>query len=104
MKYYLIAGEASGDLHASHLMQALKQRDEAAEFRFFGGKRTGGIDEADAEVCGFGRLFGTPDALLLDGVRGNPQAGGIHQADGVTVEDRLDFYYIPSRSGIRRYD
>lgn len=37
MKYYLIAGEASGDLHASHLMKALKQRDEAAEFRFFGG-------------------------------------------------------------------
>jgi lipid-A-disaccharide synthase len=37
MKYYLIAGEASGDLHASHLMQALKQRDEEAEFRFFGG-------------------------------------------------------------------
>ncbi len=37
MKYYLIAGEASGDLHASHLMRALKQRDEGAEFRFFGG-------------------------------------------------------------------
>ena len=37
MKYYLIAGEASGDLHASHLMQALKQRDTEAEFRFFGG-------------------------------------------------------------------
>lgn len=37
MKYYLIVGEASGDLHASHLMQALKQRDEHAEFRFFGG-------------------------------------------------------------------
>ena len=37
MKYYLIAGEASGDLHASHLMQALKRRDEEAEFRFFGG-------------------------------------------------------------------
>ena len=37
MKYYLIAGEASGDLHASHLMQALKERDKAAEFRFFGG-------------------------------------------------------------------
>ena len=37
MKYYLIAGEASGDLHASHLMQALKRRDEKAEFRFFGG-------------------------------------------------------------------
>ena len=37
MRYYLIAGEASGDLHASHLMQALKLRDEEAEFRFFGG-------------------------------------------------------------------
>ena len=37
MKYYLIAGEASGDLHASRLMRALKQRDPAADFRFFGG-------------------------------------------------------------------
>ena len=39
MKYYLIAGEASGDLHASNLMKALKQRDEQAEFRFFGGDK-----------------------------------------------------------------
>lgn len=37
MKYYLIAGEASGDLHASNLMKALKEADPAAEFRFFGG-------------------------------------------------------------------
>lgn len=37
MKYYLIAGEASGDLHASNLMSALKERDPEAEFRFFGG-------------------------------------------------------------------
>ena len=37
MKYYLIVGEASGDLHASHLMAALKQVDDNAEFRFFGG-------------------------------------------------------------------
>ena len=37
MKYYLIAGEASGDLHASNLMRTLKARDEKAEFRFFGG-------------------------------------------------------------------
>ena len=37
MKYYLIAGEASGDLHASHLMQSLKAQDVEAEFRFFGG-------------------------------------------------------------------
>jgi len=37
MKYYLIAGEASGDLHASRLMQALKEHDADAQFRFFGG-------------------------------------------------------------------
>lgn len=37
MKYYLIAGEASGDLHASLLMRALKERDPQAEFRYFGG-------------------------------------------------------------------
>ena len=37
MKYYLIVGEASGDLHASHLMTALKAEDPQADFRFFGG-------------------------------------------------------------------
>ena len=37
MNYYLIVGEASGDLHASHLMAALKEEDPRAEFRFFGG-------------------------------------------------------------------
>ncbi len=37
MKYYLIVGEASGDLHASHLMKSLKEVDKQADFRFFGG-------------------------------------------------------------------
>lgn len=37
MKYYLIVGEASGDLHAAHLMAALKAEDPQADFRFFGG-------------------------------------------------------------------
>lgn len=37
MKYYLIVGEASGDLHASRLMRSLKKYDELADFRFFGG-------------------------------------------------------------------
>ena len=37
MKYYLIVGEASGDLHASNLMRALKEHDPQADFRFFGG-------------------------------------------------------------------
>ena len=37
MKYYLIAGEASGDLHASHLISSLIKEDPQASFRFFGG-------------------------------------------------------------------
>lgn len=37
MKYYLIVGEASGDLHASNLMKALQKNDSEADFRFFGG-------------------------------------------------------------------
>lgn len=37
MRYYLIVGEASGDLHASRLMRSLKKYDELADFRFFGG-------------------------------------------------------------------
>ena len=37
MKYYIISGEASGDLHASNLMAALKQIDVTAEFRIWGG-------------------------------------------------------------------
>ncbi|MDL2290324.1 lipid-A-disaccharide synthase [Paludibacteraceae bacterium OttesenSCG-928-F17] len=37
MKYFIIAGEASGDLHASNLMAALKQKDENADFCFLGG-------------------------------------------------------------------
>ena len=37
MKYYLIVGEASGDLHASNLMRALQHEDPQAEFRSFGG-------------------------------------------------------------------
>ncbi len=39
MKYYLIAGEASGDLHGSNLMKELKAQDTSAEFRFIGGEQ-----------------------------------------------------------------
>ena len=39
MKYYLIAGEASGDLHGANLMRALQQIDPQAQFRFWGGDR-----------------------------------------------------------------
>ena len=37
MKYYVVAGEASGDIHASNLMKAIIQKDDSAKFRCFGG-------------------------------------------------------------------
>lgn len=46
MKYYIIAGEASGDLHASNLMRSLQKKDSKAEFRFWGG-------DLMEEVAGF---------------------------------------------------
>jgi lipid-A-disaccharide synthase len=39
MKYYLVVGERSGDLHASNLMKEIKRKDAHAEFRFFGGEQ-----------------------------------------------------------------
>ena len=44
MKYYIIAGEASGDLHGSNLMKALQKQDVNAEFRFWGGNLMQSID------------------------------------------------------------
>ncbi len=59
MKYYLIAGEASGDLHGSNLMKGLLEEDPGAEFRFWGGammEAVGGVkvrDYKDTAVMGF---------------------------------------------------
>ncbi|EKC65141.1 lipid-A-disaccharide synthase, partial [human gut metagenome] len=39
MKYYLIAGEPSGDLHGANLIEGLRKADPEAEFRFWGGDR-----------------------------------------------------------------
>ena len=43
MKYYIIAGEASGDLHGSNLMKAIQKEDVNAEFRFWGGDLMAGV-------------------------------------------------------------
>ncbi|WP_025797556.1 lipid-A-disaccharide synthase [Hoylesella saccharolytica] len=47
MKYYFVVGEASGDLHASHLMHSLKKVDSQAEFRFWGGD----LMQAEGGTC-----------------------------------------------------
>lgn len=47
MKYYLIAGEASGDLHGANLMRAILKKDAAAEFRFWGGDRMASVPNSE---------------------------------------------------------
>ncbi|NCD42542.1 MAG: lipid-A-disaccharide synthase, partial [Bacteroidia bacterium] len=47
MKYYLIAGESSGDMHGANLIRALKNQDPAGDFRAWGGDR---MQDAGAEI------------------------------------------------------
>ena len=47
MKYYFIAGEASGDMHAANLIKALRKTDDQAQFRCFGGDK---MKDAGAEL------------------------------------------------------
>ncbi len=54
MKYYLIAGEASGDLHAAHLMRALQASDPAAQFRYYGGDKMQAV--GGTLVCHYAKL------------------------------------------------
>ncbi|MCR8559376.1 lipid-A-disaccharide synthase [Mucilaginibacter sp. BJC16-A38] len=70
MKYYLVAGEASGDLHGANLMKALKEKDPQAEFRVFGGNlmlAEGGIlvkHYADMAFMGFIEVVMNLNAIL----------------------------------------
>ena len=47
MKYYLIAGEASGDLHGANLMKGLLKADPQARFRFWGGDKMAAVGGAE---------------------------------------------------------
>jgi len=70
MKYYLVAGEASGDLHGANLMKALKEEDANAEFRYFGGdkmKAEGGTlvkHYADMAFMGFTEVIFNLQTIL----------------------------------------
>ena len=70
MKYFLIAGEASGDLHASNLMKGLLAEDPQAEFRYWGGdmmKSVGGTllhHYKEGAVMGLGDVFSKAGMLL----------------------------------------
>ncbi|MCB0666152.1 MAG: lipid-A-disaccharide synthase [Saprospiraceae bacterium] len=70
MKYYLIAGEASGDIHGANLMLAIRSLDPAAEFRFWGGDRmvsVGGHQVQhyrDTAFMGFAEVIGNLRKIL----------------------------------------
>ena len=115
MKYYLIAGEASGDLHGANLMKALKEEDSHADFRFFGGdlmQAQGGILKkhyAKMAFMGFVEVIANlrtifknlkqakqdilsyqPDALILIDFPGfNLKIASFAKKNGIKV-----FYYI----------
>ena len=115
MKYYLIAGEASGDMHASLLMQGLQGRDPQADFRFWGGEKmeaVGGTkvrDYRDTAVMGIVEVIAKarhirrnldfckrdlleykPDALILIDYPGfNLKIARFAHENGIKV-----FYYI----------
>lgn len=115
MKYYLIAGEASGDLHGANLMKALKQVDPLPHFRYFGGElmqaQGGQLDKHYSEMAfmGFvevlanlGKIFKNlkqakqailayqPDVLILIDFPGfNLKIASFAKKKGIKV-----FYYI----------
>lgn len=115
MKYYLIAGEASGDLHGANLMKALKQVDPLPHFRYFGGElmqaQGGQLDKHYSEMAfmGFvevlanlGKIFKNlkqakqailayqPDVLILIDFPGfNLKIASFAKKHGIKV-----FYYI----------
>lgn len=67
MKYYLVAGEASGDLHASNLMKGLKAEDPAAEFRFWGGDKMLAVGGTLVQHYKQGAVMGVSDVLRKSG-------------------------------------
>lgn len=70
MKYYIIAGEASGDLHAANLMKAIKEKDPQADFRFWGGERMQSVGGTlvkhyrDLAFMGFWEVFTNLQTIL----------------------------------------
>ena len=68
MKYYLIAGEASGDLHASNLMKGLKAEDPEADFRFVGGDLMAAVGGELVRHYKEGAAMGLTDVVRKAGV------------------------------------
>ncbi|MCD7713546.1 MAG: lipid-A-disaccharide synthase [Prevotella sp.] len=96
MKYYLIAGEASGDLHASKLMAALRDEDPAAQFRYIGGDRMTAVGGErmfhfkDIAYMGFVPVLAHLD-VILKARRGCKRDIAAWKPDVVILVDYADF-------------
>ena len=75
MRYYIIAGEASGDLHGSNLMKGIYAEDPQAEIRFWGGDLMNEVHLTLGRGMGY-RNRATPLAA----------GGGAHEVGGVLSE------------------
>lgn len=91
MKYMIVAGEASGDLHASGLMEALRQADPDAEFRFFGGdmmaraaRRNPDLHYSELNVMGFSEVLRSLPRLVRH----------LRQAEALLAEWRPDMLIL----------
>jgi len=83
MKYYVIAGEASGDMHAANLITAIKENDPAAEFRCFGGDK---MKEAGAFL-----FIHYRDMALMGGIEVLRKYPTIRKNKNLCRRDLLDF-------------
>jgi len=125
VKYYIIAGEASGDLHGSNLMKSLKQHDSEAEFRFWGGDKMAEIGgepvkhiselafmgfvkvitnirtiKGNIKLCQSDILSYAPDVLILIDYGGfNMKIAEFAKANGVRVHYYISPKIWASRTG-----
>ena len=104
MRYYIIAGEASGDLHGSNLMRGLYARDPGADIRFWGGGLMDAVyrehQDGDGFVCDYreGAVMGFWEVLvhagkLLDRIRSCRQDIAAWQPDAVILIDYPGFNF-----------
>ena len=65
MKYYIIAGEASGDLHGSNLMKGIYEEDPNAEIRFWGGDKMLEVYENNSKNSNGGLVKHYKDGAII---------------------------------------
>ena len=84
MKYYIIAGEASGDLHGSNLMKGIYAEDPQADIRFWGGDAMESVWHLNQSCTGF---TASDEGIRQDRATPLAAGGGAHEVGGVVLKD-----------------